>query len=1056
MNVHNRFDVLIDLHDSEDICIDTCVNDISQIQQDTPNSVSHNVSHNYDNDSSSVSFLNASASCTTGDGPVDDEASHDCMFPDLDRFRQENHKNFIFAHMNINWFHSKFQEVHDILFNNYVDFFAITETKLNPGIKGDFKVENYSMYRQDRPQGGAGGGLICYIYSTIPHRPRKDLAYTQDGIESMVFEIMMKGEKWFFISVYRPGSVSILHLRNALEYMCQRCGSEGRATFLMGDINVDFLKDKFLIQHELDIYNMTNLIKGPTCFKNPDNPSSVDVILCTCPRRISSTLNVNIGVSDHHNITLAASKLYVKRQPKKQIIYRSYKNLDDDEYLYDLQTAPFHVSHIFDDVDDQLWFHNKLLTDVIDTHAPMKKRVLRPRQLPFMNSELRKNINIKGMLKRRADRIPTKVNKELYRIQNNKVTSLKRRGLAEYLNDRCNKTTVGDKSSFWKTVKPLLSDTASANDNITLQENGKVINDKSEICNVFNDYFVNVADDLGEPSSVSLNDPLDHICEVYDSHPSIRTIRENSPVTDRHFEFKCVTSEDIFKKLSGLKINKAFGYDNQPPRMIKLGAPVLCMTLLPIVNTSLTSSIFPSDLKHAEISPIFKKEDNMNKKNFRPVSILVCQSKLFESFISDQLMDFFVIKLSQYLAAYRKGYSTQHVLMKALEDWKLALDNKEHVGCVLMDLSKAFDALPHCLLLAKLKAYGVSESACLLILSYLSMRKQRVKIGKHRSDWQLIKRGVPQGSITGPLLFNIFLNDLFYFLHGQCNLYNYADDNTLSYSNKDIDVVKTRLENVSNIAITWFKDNHMQANAAKFQVAVFSRDRNVNSLCLNVQGHELLSQDCVKLLGINIDRNLTFHEHISEICKKAAQQINSISRFSKMINMDCRLNVFNAFLLSNFLYCPLIWHFCSKTDSRKMEKLQERALRFVHNDMDHDYAFLLEKSEKTTLYILRLKHMVIEIYKVIHGISPPFLCSLFKIKSNTYDMRFVNVLDIEPYDTVKYGLNTIRYKGATLWNELDEHFRNVKDLSSFKSMIRKWPGPKCTCGFCLICLFKKR
>ncbi len=272
---------------------------------------------------------------------------NDCMFPDLRKFRNDHHKNFIFAHMNINWFHTKFQEVYDILHNNYIDFFTITETKLNPGIKSDFQVKDYTMYRQDRPQGGAGGGILCYVYSTIPHRRRKDLAYTQDGIESMVFEIFMKGEKWFFVSMYRPGSVSILHLRSAFDYICQRCNSEGRATFLMGDINVDFMKEKYVIQPELDVYGLVNLVKGPTCFKNPDNPSSVDVILCTCPRRISSTLNVNIGVSDHHNITLAASKLYVKRQPKKQITYRSYKHLNDDDYLCDLEMAPFHVANIF-------------------------------------------------------------------------------------------------------------------------------------------------------------------------------------------------------------------------------------------------------------------------------------------------------------------------------------------------------------------------------------------------------------------------------------------------------------------------------------------------------------------------------------------------------------------------------------------------------------------------------------------------------------------------------------------------------------------------------------
>ena len=175
-----------------------------------------------------------------------------------------------------------------------------------------------------------------------------------------------------------------------------------------------------------------------------------------------------------------------------------------------------------------------------------------------------------------------------------------------------------------------------------------------------------------------------------------------------------------------------------------------------------------------------------------------------------------------------------------------------------------------------------------------------------------------------------------------------------------------------------------------------------------------------------------------------------------MIDEECRLNVFNAFILSNFLYCPLVWHFCSKADSRKMENIQERALRFVYNDMENDYPTLLEKSDRTTLYISRLRSLVIEVYKVLNGLSPEFLCSLFSIKSNEYDMRCKYVLDIKPYDTKKYGFHSVRYQGGVLWNDLEETYKDVEVFSSFKNMIKKWPGPKCTCGFCLICLFKKR
>ena len=170
----------------------------------------------------------------------------------------------------------------------------------------------------------------------------------------------------------------------------------------------------------------------------------------------------------------------------------------------------------------------------------------------------------------------------------------------------------------------------------------------------------------------------------------------------------------------------------------------------------------------------------MLKKNYRPISILTSFSKIFEGIVCDQMMTYFDKILSPLLSAYRKKFSCHNVLIHCIEQWRKALDEGQIVATVLMDLSKAFDSLPHGLLLAKLNSYGVSMEACDFIRSYLGNRPQQVKIGQYKSSWKIINRGIPQGSLTGPMLFNFFLNDIFYYLNTN-NICNYADDNTLFF-----------------------------------------------------------------------------------------------------------------------------------------------------------------------------------------------------------------------------------------------------------------------------------
>ena len=394
-------------------------------------------------------------------------------------------------------------------------------------------------------------------------------------------------------------------------------------------------------------------------------------------------------------------------------------------------------------------------------------------------------------------------------------------------------------------------------------------------------------------------------------------------------------------------------------------------------------SIFPTGMKMADICPVYKKLDSLCKDNYRSVNLLIVFSKLFERIMAEQLTIYFENILSTRVSAYRRGYSCQHAILNLTEYWRKALDDNQNVGTIGMDLSKAFDCMPHGLLLAKLFAYGVAPNAWLFISTYLKNRMHRVKIMGTSNDWATINRGVPQGSVLGPLLFNIFLNDLFY-LPLNSGLVNHADDNHLCNSNKNLDVLQKELESDCARAVQWCAENQTTANSGKFQSILLSR-HNIETFNINIGDHIISRSNTMKILGITLDEKLNFNEHIRNICQTSSRQINALRRISKFLNQRCREKVCKSFINANFGYCRLVWMLCGKCNLRRIEKLQERALRIVYQDSKLDYASLIGKSGQLSLRMNMIRILFIEIYKCVKGTKPDYLNEMFSLSNSRYD-----------------------------------------------------------------------
>ena len=276
--------------------------------------------------------------------------------------------------------------------------------------------------------------------------------------------------------------------------------------------------------------------------------------------------------------------------------------------------------------------------------------------------------------------------------------------------------------------------------------------------------------------------------------------------------------------------------------------------------------------------------------------------------------------------------------MTLVEIWKKATDDKKKFGALLIDLSKAFDCICHDLLIAKMDAYGLDKNAMDLIAEYLSRRKQRVKIGSHYSTLHDVKDGVPQGSILGPLLFNIYTRDLFYVLDQ--NVLNYADDTTPFAVGVSWDEVTHELESAAKKIFEWLGVNQMIGNAGKSELILNTTNEDIYITVLN---QRIFNSNSAKILGIIFDNKLEFEQYISKICNEASKKISALARIAPFMNESKRKKLMNAFFKCHFSYCPLVWMFHSRALKNRINHLHERCLRIVYRDDNASFEDLLAK-----------------------------------------------------------------------------------------------------------------
>ena len=499
-----------------------------------------------------------------------------------------------------------------------------------------------------------------------------------------------------------------------------------------------------------------------------------------------------------------------------------------------------------------------------------------------------------------------------------------------------------------------------------------------------------------------------------------------------NFLFESVDSKEVILIIDSLKNSKATGPHSVPTEILKIIKANLCYPLKEIINLSFATGIYPDKLKIAKVIPTFKnKGDQLLLSNYRPISLLSNINKIFEKLVYSRLSSFLNLHNCIYdlQFGFRAKHSTNHALFSLTEMIRNALDNGNFACGIFIDLQKAFDTVDHQILLKKLEHYGIRGIANNWFRSYLTNRKQFVSINGCNSTSQLMKYGVPQGSVLGPLLFLIYINDLNKAIKF-CTTHHFADDTNLLYVDKSMKKIQKYVNLDLKFLCKWLKANRISLNASKTELVIFRdpRKKSSHELKIKIDGKKLIPSRFVKYLGVSIDCHLTWHVHEMELHSKLTRAIGMLCKIRHFVQLNTLCMIYYGIFSSILLYGSQIWG-QHNTVKKRLQILQNKALRIMNFYPCRTSASpLYKKCEILKLTdIISLQNFLFAHDSLKNNLPSSLIgqLSLVNTVNNTRSEMYYQ-LDRLRTKTILYGTNSIKSKSIDVWNFINKLFHVEK------------------------------
>ena len=931
---------------------------------------------------------------------------------------------------------NKAPQIMDYILENDLDIMALTETWLRPGtideaVIGEMVPPGYNFFHEPRST-GRGGGVGIITRDTIK-TTTETLHSSYHTFECLQIKAISTSMTYRIFTIYRPppSDKNTLTTTDFLEdfgnFLSDVILSTGKL-IIAGDFNLHLEKTdetdvkKFI--NLLTTFGLNQLVTGPT---HSSNHTLDAIITRNSEMPVHDLLVDDPLISDHKAITFS---LNTQRPsfPRKTVEYRELKNIDIDRLKQDIAENQYlNGAYLANESDPAVCVqvYNEAASDLFNKYAPLKTKVITIRpKVPWYTDAVKKAKQEKRKHERKWKATGLTVHKQIFLDSKNRLTKIIAESKKDYISQMIAESSNSQKALF-SCVDQLLHRSRST----ALPDDSDSKQLADNMAEFFDGKVKKIRDELGASKSV----------------PQI-PVRDDAQ-TPRLTSFRPISADEL-RKIILKAPTKSCQLDPLPTSILKTCLDPLLPTLLKIINTSMSSSTVPTSFKKAVITPLLKKPNLPHNilKNYRPVSNLPFLSKILEKAVSNQMKTHRATNnLDVPLqSAYRQFYSTETALLKVQDDILRALDRKDCVFLVLLDLSAAFDTVDHTGLLGRLSdSLGVTDDALKWIESYLHERQQAVTIRGVESDSRPLQYGVPQGSVLGPELFKDYISPLASLIrsHG-VHWHGYADDTQLYVTfrpGEDEDRAIEQLQNCITEIKKWMKQNFLKLNDEKTEFMVLGSANNLAKVATNsiLVGDQIIQKSKhLRNLGATFNDTATMETQITKTSQIAGHNLFSISKIRKYLSIDQSKTIIHSYVTSRLDQNNSLLIGVPSLLINRLQSIQNAAAKIILGGRKRDHVTgLLMELHWLPLSQRRVFKLLLLVFKTLNGMGPGYFKESLITKTTRYSLR-QNQLQVPRTNSVKYGDRAFSVAGPRLWNALPSDVRSRPTVNTFKTALK--------------------